>query len=137
RSKAVTQGQIADILQARGQLAEALALHEERLPVAERMRDIESIAHIKYSTAALRLQLGQHASGGLQRIHDDLAEAFALNRQLGRPDGIGWVGQLLALAGERESALEVLTLAEQAFAKIKDADGLAQVRKLRGAIGGS
>ncbi|MDS4015605.1 MAG: hypothetical protein RKP46_14835, partial [Candidatus Accumulibacter sp.] len=139
--KAVTQGKIADILQARGQFAEALALHEKRLPVAERMRDLDSIAHIRYSTAALRLQLGQHTSRGLQRIYDDLAEAFALSRQLGRPDFIGGVGQLLAqvlaLAGERESALEVLTLAEQAFAKIKDADGLALVRELRAEIGGS
>ncbi|MBL8397398.1 MAG: tetratricopeptide repeat protein, partial [Candidatus Accumulibacter sp.] len=141
RSKAVTQGNIAGALQARGQFAQALALHEERLPVAERMRDIEGIAHIKYSTAMLRLQLGQHTSGGLQRIYDDLAESFALSRQLGRPDFIGGVGQrlaqVLALAGEREWALEVLTLAEQAFVKIKDADGLAQVRELRGEIGGS
>ena len=139
RSKAVTQGKVADILQARGQLEEALALQEERLPVAERMGDIESIAHIKYSTALLRLQLGQHTSGGLQRIHDDLTEAFAISRQLGRPDGIGWVGQLLAsvlaTSGERDHALQVLALAEAAFVKLEDAAGMAQVRDLRAAIG--
>lgn len=139
RSKAVTQGRIADILEARGQLDEALALHEERLPVAERMGDIDSIAHIRYSTARLRLRLGQHQSGGLQRIYDDLAEAFAISRRLGRPDAIGAIGQLLAqvlaLAGEREQALAVLALADEAFTRIDAADGLAQVRALRAAIG--
>jgi hypothetical protein len=72
------------------QLDEALALHEQRLPVAERLGDINSLAHIRYSMASLRLQRGEHESGGLQRIHDDLVAAFAISRQRGRPDGIGW-----------------------------------------------
>ena len=41
RSKAITMGQIADILQARGQLDEALRIHqEEELPVYERLGDV-------------------------------------------------------------------------------------------------
>ena len=135
----MTQGKIADILASRGQLDEALALHEQRLPVAERLGDINSLAHIRYSMAALRLQRGEHESGGLQRIHDDLVAAFAITRQLDRPDGIGWVGQLLAkvlaMGGEREEAQDVLTLAEAAFARLDNAAGLAQVRALREAIG--
>jgi hypothetical protein len=44
RSKAVTQGQIADILQARGQLDEALRIRtEEQLPVYERLGDVRSV----------------------------------------------------------------------------------------------
>ena len=82
RGEARAAGRIAGMLQARGQPDEALALHEERVPIAERMRDIESTAHIRYSTALLRLQLWQHRSGGLQRIHDDLADALAIRRQL-------------------------------------------------------
>ena len=141
RSKAVTQGRIADILASRGQLDEALALHEQRLPVAERLGDIDSLAHIRYSMAALRLQRGEHESGGLQRIHDDLVAAFATSRQLGRPDFIGGIGQLLAqvlaMGGAREEARDVLTLAEAAFARLDDAAGLAQVRALRETIGAS
>ncbi|WP_300454015.1 tetratricopeptide repeat protein [Accumulibacter sp.] len=141
RSKAVTRGQIADILQSRGQLAEALALHEERLPVAERLGDIELIAHIRYSTARLRLELGEHRSGGLPRIRDDLAEAFALSRRLGRPDFIGVIGallaQVLALGGERAAAREVLALAEEAFARLGHASGVQGVRALREAIAGA
>ena len=45
RSRAVTMGQIADILQARGQLDEALKIrNEEQLPVYERLGDVRSRA---------------------------------------------------------------------------------------------
>ena len=96
RSKAATQGKIADILQARGQLDEALALQELRLPVAERMGDLEEIAHIAYSISRLRLQRGDHQTGGLQEIHDSLSRAYEISRQLDRPDAIGSIGALLA-----------------------------------------
>ena len=44
RSKAVTQGKIADILFARGQLDEALRiLTDELLPVYERLGDVRSL----------------------------------------------------------------------------------------------
>ncbi len=45
RSRAVTMGKIADILQARGQLDEALKIrNEEQLPVYERLGDVRSRA---------------------------------------------------------------------------------------------
>ena len=139
RSKAVTQGKIADILQARGELDEALALHAERLPVAERLGDIDSIAHIKFSTAYLRLQRGDHNTGGMQQIYDDLAEAHGISLKLGRPDFIGGIGQVLAqvlaMGGQRDEALKVLQLAGAAFEKLGDAQGLAQVRELEELIG--
>jgi tetratricopeptide (TPR) repeat protein len=40
RSRAVTMGKIADILQARGQLDEALKIRKEELPVYERLGDV-------------------------------------------------------------------------------------------------
>ncbi|MCP5228043.1 tetratricopeptide repeat protein [Accumulibacter sp.] len=139
RSKAVTMGKIADILEARGQLDEALALHEQRLPIAQRLGDIESLAHIRYSTALLRLQRGEHGTGGLQTIHDELAEAFAISIVLGRPDFVAAIGQLLAqvlaMAGQREQALATLAQAEDALAKLNNAAGLAQVRALRERLG--
>jgi len=141
RSKAVTQGQIADILQARGELDEALALQKERLPIAERLGDIDSIAHIKFKMATIRLQRGDHQRGELQQIYDDLAEAFALSRRLGRPDAIGhigfWLAQVLAMAGHKDDALEVLQQAEEAFAKLGNTQGVSQVRELRELIVGT
>lgn len=89
--------------------------------------------------AALRLQRGEHESGGLQPIHDDLVAAFAISRQLGRPDFIGGIGQLLvqvlAMGSEREEAQDVQTLTEAAFARLDNAAGLARVQALRETIG--
>jgi hypothetical protein len=135
RSKAVTQGKIADILQARGELDEALALHEQRLPIAELLRDIDSIAHIKFSIASLRLQRGDHNTGGIQQIYKDLSEAFGISLKLGRPDFIGGIGQLLvqvlAMGGQRDEALKVLKHTEETFDKLGNTWGLTRVRQLR------
>lgn len=138
RSRAITLGQIANVLQERGQLDEALALHEERLPIAEKMQDIDSIAHILYSRAHIRLLRGDNKRGFLQEIHEDLASAFDIYCQLGRPDGIGAVGELLAqvlyIQGERTEALGVLDVVESTWRKLGHAQKLAEVTKLRAAI---
>ena len=139
REKVVTMGKIADILQARGQLDEALALHELRLPIAQRLGHSDVLAHIRYSTASLRLRRGENQTGGLQTINGELAGAFAISVQLGRPDAIGAIGQLLAqvlaMGGQCEQALVVLAQAEDAYAKLDDAKGLAHVRALQATIG--
>jgi tetratricopeptide (TPR) repeat protein len=141
RERVIALGDSADILQARGELDEALALHEQRLPIAQQMNNIEIIAHIKYSTASIRLQRGDHQTGGLQQIYEDLNEAFTISLKLGRPDFIGGIGQLLAqilaMGGLKEEALEVLDYAEAAFDKIGNAQGLTHVRQLREMIGGA
>jgi tetratricopeptide (TPR) repeat protein len=138
RSKTVTLGQIADILQARGQLDEALALHAERIPLAESLGHIDSIAHIKYSMAGIRLQRGDHEHEGLQTIYDELAEAYGIGLKLGRPDYIGGIDQLLAqvmaMGGLRDEALEVLDQAEAAYRQLGRDNGVAQIRQLREAI---
>jgi hypothetical protein len=134
-SKAVTQGRIADILQARGDLDEAFALHQERLPAFERLGDIDGIAHVRFATARLRLARGEHERGGIQAIYDDLAGPYEILRRLGRPDGIGPVGlllaQVLAIGGHRDEALAVLDEAEAAFAKLGQTAAIEQVRERR------
>jgi len=60
RSTAVTQGQIADILQARGQLDEALRIRtEEQLPVYERLGDVRSILVCRTNIALTLLERGR------------------------------------------------------------------------------
>jgi tetratricopeptide (TPR) repeat protein len=139
RSKAVTMGQIADILQARGELDEALVLQEQRLPIARRLDDIDSLAHVLYSRASIRLQRRDHERGGLQEIYEDLAEAFEFSCKLGRPDfisGVGWLlAQVLTLGGLRDEALSVLDAVEAAWRKLGNAQGLAEVAELRARIG--
>ncbi|MBK1730309.1 hypothetical protein [Thiococcus pfennigii] len=56
-------------------------------------------------------------------------------RRLGRPDGIGAVGlllaQVLAIGGHRDEALAVLDEAEAALAKLGRTAALEQVRERR------
>jgi tetratricopeptide (TPR) repeat protein len=102
----ITQGRIAYILQVQGKLDEALAIHEQRLRIAQQLHDTLSIAHIKYSTAQIRVQRGDHRTGGAQQICDDLTTALEIAVNVGHPDAIGSIGELLAqvlsIAGHKE-----------------------------------
>lgn len=135
RSKAVTMGKIADILQVRGEFDEALVLQEQRLPVARRLNDLDSLAHAHFSRARIRLQRGDHQRGGLQEIYDDLVEAFDAGCRLGRPDFISEIGWLLAhvliLDESRDVALSVLEVVETALRKLGNTQDLARVAELR------
>ena len=139
-SRAVTMGEIADILQARGETDEALRIHiEERLPVALAMQDIESVAHIRYYCALIRLRRGGLKSEG-ETILSELAESFAISRKLGRVDYIGAVGsllgQLLAAINLPDEARRVLGEAAAAFAKLGRMDEVAAIREFLEWIGG-
>ena len=139
REKAITQGRIADVLFAQGKLDEAMAMQTERLPAVTALGDHEGLAHIRYSMANIRLARGEHESGNLQQIYEELAEAFHLSCQYGQPDAIGGIGlllvQVLAMGGLRDEALETLNTAEDAFTTLRDLDGIGQVRELREALG--
>ena len=134
RSLAVTKGKIADILQARGELDQALALHLERLPVATEMRDLDSLAHIRFCCAQIRLQRGDHESGGLPTIADELSEAWEASRKLGRVDfigGVGWLlGQVLAMGGRSAEAVQVLETAAAGWEKLGQVEQAAHCRAL-------
>jgi len=138
RSTAVTQGQIADILQACGEFDQALALHEWRLPVAQKLGDIEPIAVTRFKIARICLQRGNQGTDDMQRIHEELAASLASFRKLGRQDGIGHVGVLLArvlaMRGQPDEALAVLDQAAAAFDKRGDTQGADQARRSRDRI---
>lgn len=135
RETAITQGRIADILLATGQLDEAMALQEARLPVVTALGDQEGLAHIRYSMANIRIARGEHESGNLQQIYEELTEAFQISCQQGHADAIGGIGlllvQVLAMGGLRDEAVETLDTTEDAFTTLRDLDGLAQVKQLR------
>jgi hypothetical protein len=140
RAIAITKGKIADILVSRGQLDEALALHLERLPIAQEMQDIVNVAHTLFSCAQIRLACGDHEKGDIQTVFEELNEAFQITLKLQRPDGIGAVGnllgQILALGGHTDEAVNVLETAAAAFGKIGQADSAAQCRQLIAQIKG-
>ena len=139
REKAITQGRIAEVLVALGRLDEAMSLHVERLPAVTALGDQEGLAHIRFSMANIRLARGEHESGKLQEIYEELAEAFQISCQLGQPDAIGGIGlllaQVLAMGGLRDEAFETLNIVEDAFTALRDLDGVEHVRELCEAIG--
>jgi tetratricopeptide (TPR) repeat protein len=138
RERALTMGRIADILQLRGHLGEALAMHLERLPTAEAMRDSDSIAQIKFSCAGIRLLRGGWEKGEAQKIFDELAEGFALAQRTGRADFIASIGRLygwaLAAAGHPNEGVDVLDKAAAVFEKLKRSKDAAQVRAMQNQI---
>ena len=140
RETTITQGRIADVLFAQGKLEEAMALQAERLPVVSELGDDEGIAHVLFSMANIRLARGEHESGNLQQIYEELAEAFQLSCRHGQPDAIGGIGmllvQVLAMGGLRDDAMDTLNVVEEAFTALGDVDSLARVRELRGMLEG-
>jgi hypothetical protein len=142
RERAVTMGKIADILRQRGETDEALRIHlDERLPVAQATGDMDSIAHIRFSCAQLRIGRGGWTEGEAQVIFDELAESFTLYRQLKRVDGIAGVGALFGrvlLAAGSPDAKQVLGESAVAFERMGQGEAAAQVRALAdGASGAS
>ena len=113
-------------------------MHVERLTVFEQIDDIGGIAHTRFASAQLRLGRGDHETGGIQAIYEDLAHAFAILQKLQRPDGIAVVGmllaQVLAMGGLRDEALQVLDAAEQGFRTLSNDAGVQQIEQLRQAI---
>ena len=140
RERAITLGKIAQVHLARGELDQALELNEQRRPIAEMLRDINSLAHIHFLSAQIRLERGDHERGALQTIYEDLTAAYEINIKLDRPDGIAGAGSLLAQVmargGLEDEALSVLDTVEAAFRKLGDPQGIAQIAQLRRLIGG-
>ena len=116
-----------------------MTMQIDRLPAVTALGDHEGLAHIRYSMANIRLARGEHESGNLQQIYEELAEAFHLSCQYGQPDAIGGIGlllvQVLAMGGLRDEALETLNTVEDAFTTLRDLDGVGRVRELREALG--
>ena len=128
-------GKIADILRQRGETDEALRIHlEDRLPIAQRMQDLDSIAHIRLSCAQIRLSRGGLQQGEGQVIYDELSESFRLFQRLQRVGGIAiagaLLGQILAAAGERGDATSVLDASAAAFDRMGHNEQAAQIRAL-------
>ena len=92
REVAVTQGKIADILQAQGQLNEALHIRrEEQLPVYERLGDVRSRAICQVNIAKILQVKNPHQ---LAEVLTLLQEARKTLKQLGLPEA-NWVEQEL------------------------------------------
>jgi len=97
-----------------GDVPGARRLHEESLGAYRNLNDVDGIANGLYLLAQLDL-----AEQAYEAALERLTEAWSLLVRLGRVDGIAFAGtqygQLLAVAGQRDPALEVFAGAQQAW----------------------
>lgn len=129
-TRAVTLGQIADVLQAHGELDEARRMHEERLKTFVRLGDIDGIAHTRWSLA----QVSMAERRPIHEIAEHLLESYKLNLKLGRLEGVCFVGaalgQVLVATGQPDDARVVLERSRDGFVKLGLPDLAAQVQAL-------
>jgi len=118
RGVANAQGKIADILQARGELDEALRIREEEeLPVYERLGDVreKSVALFKIGTTDAR-------KGDRDRALEQVRQAFDIAAACSFADGIGHVGleygRMLLERHRDQEAAQVLMAAVKAFERL-------------------
>jgi hypothetical protein len=108
RERAVTLGQIADILQQRGQTDEALRIRrEEELPVYERLNDVRSRAVTMGKIADILQQRGQTDEALRIRYEEELPVYERLNDVPSRAVTMGQIADILQQRGQTDEALRI------------------------------
>ncbi|MCP4592409.1 MAG: hypothetical protein GY842_16880 [bacterium] len=114
RSRAVTLGDIARILVAKGEVDQALVFQQERLCVNESLGDLDGIAAALWDIAQIDLQRQD-----LQSAEPRLSESYSIFLKLGRLEGICivglYLGQLLCRGGQTEEGRTILTRSRDGF----------------------
>ena len=101
REAAISAGFIADILQARGQVDEALKIrNEEELPVYERLGDVRERALMMGKIADILQARGQLDEALKIRNEEELPVYERLGDVRGRAVTMHWISQILGRAGE-------------------------------------
>jgi tetratricopeptide (TPR) repeat protein len=105
-SKAVTMGQIADILQMRGQLDEALRIRqEEELPVFERLGDVREKAIAMGKIADILQIRGQLDEALRIRQQEELSVFERLGDVRSKAITMGKIADILQIRGQLDEAL--------------------------------
>ncbi|WP_291994584.1 hypothetical protein [Candidatus Accumulibacter sp. ACC003] len=108
RGVAVTQGRIADVLQARGQLDEALRIRrEEQLPVYERLGDLRARAVTQGRIADVLQAQGQLEETLRIRLEEELPVYERLGDVRARALTQGKVADVLQVRGQLDEALRM------------------------------
>jgi tetratricopeptide (TPR) repeat protein len=108
RDRALALGQIADVLAARGELAEALQImREEELPVYERLGDVRSRAITLGQIADVLAARGE-LEGALQIMREGVLPIFDLLGDVrSRAIRLGRIADVLVARGELDEALRI------------------------------
>ncbi len=126
-------GDIARIMVDKGEVDEALKLHQERLGVFDELGDISEKAHTLWGMAQIELKCESY-----QEAFEHLNESYTLNMKLGRLDGICFVGRdlgrLLCQAGQKEQGMEILTRSRDGFIKLGREQQAGQIEEIMRAL---
>ena len=100
-------------------------MHQERLGIFEGLGDKDGEANALWSIAKIEIEKQEW-----QPAFEHFAASYAINLQLGRLDGICFVGldlgQLLCAAGQREEGLAILQRSLAGFQKLGRAREMLQ-----------
>jgi tetratricopeptide (TPR) repeat protein len=117
RERSIVPGDIARILVSKGQVDDALKLHNEMIEVFEALGDVDGIANTLWGMAMIELDKEQY-----QQAFENPAKSYQINLKLGRLDGICVLGldlgRLLCQAGQTEQGLEILKSSHSGFLKL-------------------
>jgi tetratricopeptide (TPR) repeat protein len=136
RSRAVTLGDIAWIMTDKGEVDKALALQKERLAVNRELGDQNEIATASYDIGQIYLSQSLQNQDGktFQLAFEALAESYRIFSAIGRVEGIAMVGAtlggVLAIAGARDEARQILQRSLDGFRKLGRPQQAAQVEQL-------
>ena len=108
RSDAVTSGKIADILQSRGELEEALRIRqEEELPVYERLGDVREKAVTMGKIADILFRRGELEEALRLRQEEELPVYERLGELRSKAVTMGNIADILFSRGDYEEALRI------------------------------
>ncbi len=123
------QGELARVFSDQGDLDRAAALQQERLDHFSNTGNAAGRAQALWGLARIELQRQR-----IDAAMSLLVEAYHINLELDRPEGIGLVGldygQVLWAAGMMGEARLILERAVQAFRRLGDAGLLAQAERI-------
>jgi tetratricopeptide (TPR) repeat protein len=131
RERTLTMSGIADIFIKRGNLDEALQTFEELLPIAKQLGDTEGISYILLSTSRIRVARGIKDADSLNRILNDLREAYALAKRRTQLNAVcevaSCLGQVLVHVGAKDLARPLLIEARDGRLKLGHTQKAAQL----------
>jgi tetratricopeptide (TPR) repeat protein len=123
---AVTQGQIADILEARGEMDEALRIRtEEELPVYQRLGDVRSVAIAQSQIADILQARGEMDKALCIRTEEQLPVLQRLGDVRAVAVTQGRIADILWAQGKTDEALALQEKRLATNRHLGDADGVA------------
>ena len=130
RLVAITEGRIANILEARGELDEALRIRtEEELPVYERLGDVRARAVTQGQIAGLLEARGEFDEALRIRTEEQLPIFERIGDKHSRAVTYGQIADILAVRGEFDEALRIRTEEElPVYEQLGDARSIAVTR---------